>query len=164
MYETPRLAGYFTAHGIWSVSDGETLIPIYGCLTEEGQPVLNRMAAETFEQGVAEGEKMLESNPQSAKCGVLIYDGRINLPEGKYDALFIKMRTYDSEAPFSMLAAIPYSPKRLLKKFRVHRPKILELPDQFHDKTNEIFEAFFEGVDSHEKGSEIWNSSADDSV
>jgi hypothetical protein len=30
MRETARLVGFFAAHGIWSIGDGETLVPILG--------------------------------------------------------------------------------------------------------------------------------------
>ena len=41
-----RLAGFFAAHAIWSVSDGATLIPILAYTTESGERHMERLVGE----------------------------------------------------------------------------------------------------------------------
>ena len=55
MREAMNLAGFFAAHAVWCVSDGETLIPIFGYPDKNGQRVLNRLVHDRLEDAVAAG-------------------------------------------------------------------------------------------------------------
>lgn len=46
MQQTARLAGFFAAHGIWSVADGATLIPMIGYEQAGGERKMVRFANE----------------------------------------------------------------------------------------------------------------------
>jgi truncated hemoglobin YjbI len=46
----------------------------------------------------------------------------------------------------------------------VHRPKILQLTGVAESEAPALTEAFFAGVDSHERAAPIWKASLDESV
>lgn len=162
MITASELAGFFAAHAIWSVCDGETLIPMLAYTTADGQRKLERLVInDDLESSVAYGKEKLESNEMDANDAVLLYDGRILISKEKVDAIIIEIRAYfspDSKA----IIAVPYTPKAS-GKFRVHKPKLLEWKNCEDFDMDTALQVFFEGVDSHEKGVEIWNDSLDES-
>ena len=52
MRETARLAGFFAAHGIWSVADGGTLTPLLGYEQTDGGRGMDRFAADDTTEAV----------------------------------------------------------------------------------------------------------------
>ena len=52
MESATKLTGFLAAHAIWSVSDGEMLIPMLGFETAEGTRYLHRFVAERVEKGL----------------------------------------------------------------------------------------------------------------
>ena len=162
MITASRLAGFFAAHAIWSVSDGETLIPILGYTGEDDERVLNRLAGPDPAAAVAQGKAQLASNPMDANDAVLLYDGRIALGESKIDAILVEMRAYFSPQSEAVLA-VPYRPKSS-GIFRVHKPKVLVWKNCEDFDVNRALQEFGDGVTSHEKGSKIWTDSLDESV
>lgn len=161
MITASELAGMFAAHAVWCVSDGDTLIPMLVFTDENGGRQMERLANDDLGAAVEYGRNKLASNNMDASDAALIYDGRITLGEEKLDALIIEMRAYFS--PTSVAAiAIPYTPKDN-GRFRVHKPKVLAWDNCEDFDLDHAFEAFFAGVARHEKGSEIWNQSLDES-
>jgi len=162
MISASKLAGFFAAHAIWSVSDGETLIPMLAYTTEEGERRMDRLVLEDdLEKSVVHGKERLLANEMDANDAVFLYDGRITLPQGKTDAIIVEVRAYfspDSEA----IIAVPYTPKAS-GVFRVHKPKLLLWQDCDDFDVNTALQSFFEGVDEHEKGSKIWAGCLDES-
>jgi hypothetical protein len=153
------LAGFFAAHAVWSVSDGEALVPIYAYVDASGQRTLERLASESLQASVDSGKALLEKNPHKAQCAVLIYDGYVTLSGHKQDALILVVRDYSSSR--SVLLAIPYSPKTGTTAFTVFRPKILQFPAA--DSAQEFIEAFWRGVEEHKRGFAVWNAHIDQS-
>lgn len=162
MESEAKLAGFLAAHAIWSISDGEMLIPMLGFETAEGTRNLHRFVAERVEKGVEEGKERLVRNPDRAVRAALVYDGYITLPTGKVDALLVDIRGYGNP-PRSLLMAVPYRPANSPQGFAVHRPKFLsfEGPKPDYAATGS---AFFEGVDSHDKAAPIWSKHLDESL
>jgi hypothetical protein len=155
-----ELAGYFTAHAVWCVSEGATLVPILAFETGEGSRQMHRLFDEDLEQAVARGRGWLKENPESASRAALIYDGYIHLPDGKTDALMVEVRELASGR--SVTLAVPYRHAESPKGFAVHRPKFLGFEGEQPD-FDEVAEAFFRGVDQHEQGAAVWNSHLDES-
>lgn len=82
MITASKLAGFFAAHAIWCVSDGETLTPTLAYTTEADERKMERLVHnDDLEASVAYGKEKLESNEMDATDAVLLYDGRI--PIGK---------------------------------------------------------------------------------
>ncbi|TKB68343.1 MAG: hypothetical protein E8D47_02470 [Nitrospira sp.] len=162
MNSVAKLAGFFAAHAVWCVADGETLIPLMGFETSDGKRQMHRFMAERIEQGVQDGQARLASNPDRATLGVLVYDGFVTLATGKTDALFVDMRDYGSPSR-SVLMAVPYRPASSPQGFAVHHPKFVSFAGPEPD-FQAVSEAFFQGVDSHEKGAPIWSQHLDESL
>ena len=162
MITASKLAGFFAAHAIWCVSDGETLTPMLAYTTEDDERKMERLVVnDDLEASVAYGKEKLKSNEMDANDAVLLYDGRIPLGNEKVDAIIIEMRAYfsrDSEA----VMAVPYTPKQS-GEFRVHKPKLVAWKNCDDFDMNAALQSFFEGVDGHEKGAKIWNDYLDES-
>ena len=162
MRDAAELAGFFSAHAVWSLSDGETLVPIYGYAQPESGRAMERLDLPRLEQSVEFGKARLAENPHKAKAAVLIYDGRITLEGRKVDSLIVEFRTFAEEG--AAVLAIPYTPKKMFKRFAVHRPKLLEISPKHEGEMSGILEAFFKGVEDHKKGAAVWDKHLDESM
>lgn len=154
-----ELAGFFAAHAVWCVSDGETLIPLAGAEAADGNRTLVRFEADRLEKGVAAGQKWLAENPDSVARAVLIFDGFIPLAGKRNDALLAQVRDF-SLGGASATWAIPFRPASDPAGFAVHRPKLLANPSP--DDAARLGEAFWRGVGAHEKGAAVWNRHLDE--
>jgi hypothetical protein len=157
-----ELAGFFAAHAVWCVSDGETLTPMLAYTSADDERRMERLVVgEDLAASVALGEERLEANRMDASDAALLYDGRISIGAEKLDAILIEVRAYFSPWSEAMLA-VPYSPKSS-GRFRVHRPKLLAWENSEDFDLDLALEKFFEDVEHHEKGAEIWNAYLDES-
>lgn len=161
MEHAMELAGFFAAHAVWSVSDGATLIPIFGYEDRSGKRQMVRLASDHLEEAVARGRDRLSRNPDHALRAVLIYDGFITLPSGKTDALVVAVRDFTLGSS-EVTMAIPYRPGSDAKGFAVHRPKFLGYQGQQPDY-QKLGEALWRGIAMHEKGAAAWNQHLDES-
>lgn len=161
MITASELAGFIAAHAIWCVSDADGLVPMVAFTTIDGQRMLERLVFDNAGAAVEEGRKRLEDDPHRALDGVLAYDGRITVEGGKLDAVILEMRSY--EFPWAKAAlAVPYTPASS-GRFRVHKPKLIEWHECDDFDMDAAFEAFFQGIDSHEQGAKVWNAAVDQS-
>lgn len=162
MNETVQLAGFFAAHALWCVSDGEVLIPFLAYELPDGTRQMTRLAADTLKEGVTQGRDWLGQNPDQVSRAVLIYDGYITLESGKTDALFVEAKIYSAhEASFTV--AIPYRNAEHPDGFAVHRPKFLSF-EGVEPEPEELATAFFQGVDHHKEGAAVWEAHMDESI
>jgi hypothetical protein len=155
------LAGFFAAHAVWSVEDGETLVPIYAYY-KDGQRHMERVEADRLEDAVRIGQEALVANTVNATSAVLVYDGFLTLDGRRSDALFVELRAYGANTVEARLA-IPYRPHSDATPFTVYRPKLIALPDDLRERAGEFLEVFWKGVDSHQQGSKSWNAHIDQS-
>ena len=146
---TVELAGYFAAHAVWCVSEGEVLVPIFASERPDGR-YMDRLVSERVEDAVALGRERLAQDPGGALRAVLVVDGYVTLPEGKTDALLIDGRRY-GEPAWSFSMAVPYRHAGDAAGFAVYRPKFLAADGAAADYAA-LGEAFFRGVDRHERG------------
>ena len=156
------LAGFFAAHGVWCVMDGETLTPMLARESEQDGRELLRMATGTLEEGVARGQAELDSNPGRADRAVLVYDGYLHLPTGRTDALMVVVRSYANPVA-TLTMAVPYRHAESPQGFAVHRPKFLAWDGPGEADYAAWGAMFFAGVDSHEEGAKAWDAHGDDS-
>jgi hypothetical protein len=154
--------GFFAAHAVWSVSDGETLVPIYAYVDAKGHRQMERLEADDLAQATAAGRSRLETNPYKASYAVLIVDAFITLPSGKTDALLVEGRSYGPGA-LNVTMAIPYKPAKDGGEFVVYRPKLYAASTNDQAKLQAIMESFWKGVDTHEKAADVWNKHLDQS-
>lgn len=163
MITASKLAGFFAAHAIWCVSDGETLTPMVAYTTEDDERKVERLVVnDDLEAAVALGKERLGSNAMDANDAVLLYDGRITIGTVKVDAIIVEMRSYFSPSS-EVVIAVPYTPKQL-GRIRVHKPKLLRWSNCDDFDMDVAIQSFFEGVASHEKGAKIWETCLDESI
>lgn len=161
MITASELAGFIAAHAIWCVSDADRLTPMLAFTTQDGRRVLERLAVEDAGAAVEIGRQRLNDDPLSADDGVLAYDGRITLADGKLDAILLEMRSYGFPWAKATMA-VPYSP-RASGQFRVHKPKLVEWHDCDDFELDAFIEAFFRGIATHEHGAKVWDAALDES-
>jgi hypothetical protein len=160
MIETARLAGFFAAHGVWCVSEGETLIPLLGYEHADGEYGMDRLMFDDFAEGARAGQDALADGDPSWVGAVLVADGYIHLSQGKTDALIVEAVQY---GPYrqSMQVAVPYRPAE--HGFAVHKPKFMNA-DCDDPAFNAMAEAFFVGAASHAEANAVWEAHLDESV
>ncbi|UPG87439.1 hypothetical protein L2Y94_08825 [Luteibacter aegosomatis] len=163
MEQAIELAGFFAAHAVWCVSEGEALVPMLAHLDRSGVRSMSRLVANRLEEGVEEGKRQLEADAYDRACAVLVYDGYITLESGKTDALFIDIRAYGAPGS-SATMVVPYRHRQSTRGFAVHRPKLLEYAGMDSPDYQTWADAFFRGVDSHQQGAAIWNEASDPSL
>jgi len=160
MERAVELAGFFAAHGIWCVAEGETLVPILAFRRDDGEQEFRRIEAEELHDAVAQGKTWMADNPERVSCAVLVYDALIPLPGGKTDCLMLEVHSY---APVlqTLSIALPYRHARKPGGLVVHRPKFFANQEE-KQAVADLGEAFFRGVAQHEKGAAVWNAHLDE--
>lgn len=156
-----ELAGFFAAHAVWCVSEGETLVPIGAWEDKRGERSMARFAADQLEKGVDQGKRWLECNPPGAERAVLIYDGFVPVAGVRTDALIVEAR--DHSLGRASMCIVPYRHANDSRGFAVHRPKFSFDERPYEAEAKRVGEAFFRGIAAHEKGAEVWNRSLDES-
>lgn len=162
MQQAIRLAGFFAAHGVWCVADGEDLIPIYAFEDGAGERKMVRYANERLEDGVAEARARLGANPDQALHAVLVHDGYLTLPSGRTDALILSVRDFTGDRALTL--AVPYRNAAHPLGFAVHRPKFLDWRGETEPDYGQLGDDFFVGVEAHEMGDRVWQAKLDDSI
>lgn len=162
MDETARLAGFFAAHGIWSVSDGETLVPLLGYEQADGSRGMDRFVRDDVGDAARAGQDALQGNRHGSIRAVLVVDAYLHLDSGRTDALIVDAVDYASGQ--SLKVAVPYRPQRSPNGFAVHRPKFVEVIGGDEPGQRALVDAFFAGVDAHEKAAAVWNQHLDQTL
>jgi hypothetical protein len=156
-----ELAGFFAAHAIWSVSDGDTLIPMLAYTNENDERQVERLAHDELAAAVQAGKQKLASNEMDANDAALIYEGFVTIDDEQLDSIIVEFRAYvspDSEA----VLAVPYTPSSS-GRFRVHKPKLIAWNNCDDFDLDTALQSFFNGVAAHEKGAAIWEQALDES-
>ena len=156
-----EIAGFFAAHAVWSVSDGEPLIPLIAYELPNGKRQMIRLVADSNDEGVARGKEWIVKNPDQSVRAILIFDGFIMLEDGRTDALIVTVRDFTQEDAEVMLA-VPYRPAYTPEGFAVHRPKFLDFTGIEPD-WQKLGDALWRGIEQHEKGAEVWSAHLDES-
>ncbi len=153
MDEIARMAGFYAAHGIWSVSDGATLIPLLGYAHEDGSQGMDRLMVDDPAKA---GRETLETGRDGWSSAVLVLDAYLSFETGRKDALIVEAVGY-LPARRSLQMAIPYRPGSDPQGFGVYRPKFFEAVGVDDPDYAALAASFFGGVDSHEKAAAVWN-------
>lgn len=148
------LAGSLAAHAIWSVSDGEPLVPMVGHDLRDGKQHMMRLLGDNLEDGVALGRQKLESNSDDAARAVLVFDAFFTDDIGETEAIMLDGRDYDLGANFAL--GVPYRNASDAAGFAVHPPKFLSFSGT-EDELESHAEVFFQGVDAHTEAAAVWN-------
>lgn len=154
------MAGNYTSHAIWSVSSGETLIPIVGLLNAGGEQTMKRLAMGSVE-AISVGERTINDLADDHKGGAFIKDGLVTLDTGKTDALIIDVKFSDDTSK-KVQFLVPYRNANHENGFAVHRLKITELEGFSPEDQKWVSDAFFDGLESHPEGGKIWAEQYED--
>lgn len=153
-----ELAGFFTAHAVWTVSLQQgPLAPIL--VTEaEGERSMTRFdKEESMEKAVAKAQELLDTNSAEAERGILFYDAFVTLDQGRFDAIIVQGIDH-SAGTLRMEIIQPYMPPNSPGGFAVMQPKV-SFPEEQIEHAEALITAFFEGLDSHEEGGPLWTES-----
>lgn len=71
---------------------------------------LRQLMFDSADEAVAHGQSILAHNPDNLPCAVLVYEGYVHLPRGRFDAVMLDIRSYRGNKPLSVQAAIPMRP------------------------------------------------------
>lgn len=154
MQDVMGMAGYFAAHAIWSVSDGELLIPIVGFLRADNSRHMERLVMGSVDAVALGHQKIIQLDADTAG-GVFINDGMVTLDSGKTDALLVTIRPA-ADAAKKLDLLIPYRHAKHPDGFAVHRLKLTALEGIEQDLVSGLMQAFVAGLESHEQGARIW--------
>lgn len=163
MRETARLAGYFAAHGIWSVFDGGTLVPLLGYEQADGSRGMDRFVFDDIAAAAQAGQDALEANRRGSARAVLVIDAYVQLGMGRTDALIAEAVEYGPARQW-VKTAVPYRPRSAPGGFAVYRPKFIEVIGVNEPDYAALADAFFAGVDSHEQAAAVWNAHLDQTI
>lgn len=156
------LAGYFLAHGIWSVSDGGAVFPMIAHEGEAGRAI-QRFAGDDTVSGVREAEEWLDENPSSAARAVMIVDGYADLEGTRRDALIARVISYGPPKR-SLHIIVPYRPRDSAEGFAVHSPRFGADQGLEGIDLDALGQAFFSGVGAHLAAAPIWQEHLDESI
>lgn len=156
------LAGYFVAHGLWSVSDGAPVIPMVAHEGDAGRGY-QRFMAEGAGAAALRAEEWLSENPPKACRAVMVVDGYAELDGVKRDALIAHVIEYGPPRR-SLHIVLPYRPKDSDGGFAVHSPRFGAAEGLEAVDLEALGQAFFAGVGAHSAASGIWTEHLDESV
>ncbi|MEV5828370.1 hypothetical protein AB0L25_22705 [Spirillospora sp. NPDC052242] len=151
------MAGFFAAHGVWSVSDGETLIPILAYEQPNGERVMSRLVHDDVGDAAAAGQEALDAGQDDWTRAALVVDAYLNFGTSRVDALIVEAVEY-GPARRSLKMAVPYRPQPAPQGFAVYRPKFVEVTGVGDPDFAALGDAFFSGVDAHEEAAAVWNA------
>jgi hypothetical protein len=160
-----RFAGYMVAHAVYSVCDGETLIPILGGQDRAGTKNMTRIMRE-FQEAAEFARANLTAGV--GVHGVAIWDGYVrNLDStAKVDALFAEVAQFrEPGLPFTLLAE-PIKYTVIVRYRHAHDPEgfgifpVRQLsPYGLHELPSNIATDFWQGISDHEEGAKVWRAS-----
>lgn len=150
------LAGYFVAHGMWSISDGAAVRPTIVYVGSEGC-CFHRFSI------MQRAEEWLEENPRDAMRAVLVVDGWAELDGVRHDALIARVVVYGPPRR-ALHVVVPYRPSHDALGFAVHSPRFGAAENIEMEEIEGLSDAFFSGVVSHIAASPIWTEHIDESV
>ena len=156
------LAGYFVAHGLWSVSDGAPVVPMVAHEGAAGRGY-QRFMGEDASTGARRAEAWMSENPQGVSRAVMVVDGYAELDGVRHDALIAHVIEYGPPRR-SLHIVLPYRRKDDAAGFAVHSPRFGGAEGLDAVDLEALGQAFFAGVGAHSAASEIWTEHLDESV
>lgn len=153
-----ELSGFFTAHAVWTASQVQGPVVPMMATEHSGERRLKRFQSEdTMELAVQKARELLESGDDEADRGIVLYDAIVTIGSERSDALVLHGVEFGAELVRIELIQ-PYRPLRSSGGFAVMQPKV-SFPDDYVDQAEDLIEAFFRGLDSHEEGGPLWSDS-----
>jgi hypothetical protein len=156
-------AGALAAWGIAAVASGAAASPVAMLPSPDGERLLldfSTFGHAYMEAAVQDGLKRLQRNPDGVPWQALYYDGFVNLPAGRRDALVVELRVYEPEqksllalfkgrpparASLLLAMAIPYRSANSAGRFASHAPRMVEC-SYAGPELPAMLDAFYRGI------------------
>src|SRR5262245_9861804 len=121
-----------------------------------------RFAFEQMEEGVRQAKSWMEQNPERALRAAFVFDGFATFGGVRKDALISTVVEFGPPRR-SLEIVVPYRPHTADGGFAVHKPKFTAAVGIPPEALSDLAGSFFQGVDSHEKGTKVWADHLDQS-
>ena len=99
----------------------------------------------TLEETLSHARSTLESNPKGLPYLALAYDGMINLPAGRRDAVVIELRHHASRQPLALTMTLPYRARNDPDGFANYSPRPMAC-SHAGAQLQAIHDAFYRGL------------------
>lgn len=156
MKEVFEVVGETVAQSIWNLSAGGTLIPLLSTVDEDGHANYMQLAMDNSDDAIRYGRDKLDRHEEGKIGAVFVADGYITLEDGTTDALVLEVRVY-RDIVIRCQMVIPYRSANSVNGFAILKPQVTALENIDEIKLQPLLEAFFLGVEAHDKGSKIWH-------
>jgi|GEM_PF-4604020 len=161
MNDFAQFVGFFTAHMVWQLQCGESVVPLIA-MQNAGERRFERVPDDiSYERAVAVARERLQSM-LSPPCGdyvLFAYDGFLTQNDKRDESLFFE--AYDIRDPegITFVLAIPYRSAQSKEGLAIYRPVVTETANL--SDINTFLNHFYEGAQSHTEGFEFWNAHVD---
>ena len=156
MKEVFEVVGETVAQSIWNLSAGGTPIPLLSTVDEDGHANYMQLAMDNSDDAIRYGREKLDRHEEGKIGAVFVADGYISLDDGTTDALVLEVRVY-RDVVIKCQMVIPYRSANSVNGFAIHKPQVTALENIDEIKLQPLLEAFFVGVEAHDKGGKIWH-------
>lgn len=154
LHRAGEFAGMAVAFAIWQVKEGQPLAPMLSQAFPSGNRLNTTLMQDDLRAAIDAGLKRVKENPDGAALCALIYDGYINLPKFRTDALILEMSAY-SPMPVAFSVAVPYRHARSAGGFALFGPRLLSSSGA-ETAHGQLAAAFFAGLDQFQPAG-IWD-------
>ena len=153
------------AHAVWSIDDGSILTPMGFSANTKNEKEMQRFVDDQhYENAVDMAKKYLEKESLNHKYVAIYFDGYYTFSNGeKMDALYMIAKINTPEKNGEITMALPYQKKKFLKPLKIYKPKLIGLTGISEEEMTKNYDFFWSGIDSHPKGSKVWNKAIDQS-
>lgn len=158
-----QLVGFGFAHAVWSVSDGETLVPFLLQGTVE-EPRLSRVVRERIEEAVRLAREAVAQLSSAAPSTAIFFDTWLHLPAGPQDALVCELR--DPADGSELMVGLPYQPGTPSTGFAATlSPLVFRASGQFEalsggneGRSTAVVDGLMRGAQRHKEAWRLWIS------
>jgi hypothetical protein len=139
-----NFSGMAAAFAVFQIAEGGAYIPTLSHDTPGGIE-MTALMREDLNEAIDEGQQRLAANPEGVARAALVYDGFINLPGRRTDALVLEARSYGVHG-FAFSVALPYRHAREQGGFAIYTARLLSFAlDSAHQPL--LAASFFAGFD-----------------
>lgn len=153
-------AGFLLAHALWGASEGGGPHAAVLSFERAGERELLRLSPEQVEAGATFGQEWLATNPEAVPWAVLVYDGYVELPQGRRDALVLQAVTYGPPRAAVHLV-LPFRPPEAPGGFGAGRPRVVHLEGVEQAALPQLLAALGRGLQTHQRGLEAMTKGFD---
>lgn len=163
-------AGFHAAWGLSELADGAQVKPAAMVPGPTGPTVIDfsTFGHSNMQDAMEDGMRRLQYNPENTAWQALHYDGFLNLPTGRRDALIVELRVYEraatppsksllggvfkrkgdpvpAKAALSLTMAVPYRPAARPGGFANYSPRVVECSYRGAELPA-VLDAFYRGI------------------